>query len=226
MPLTFAPEFDEAGLPVLGEGSSVIARMRCVAEAPIGLMTEGDLYVTDGNLLWKRKETSSKGVENFAIDYPSVLLHAVSGEKRTNSASQNEKEKCLYIQLRCDPKASNFLSHHDVPTRDPSEGSSDDESGPENDNDYVEIRLFGGDEEVDQIFKAMCDASSLHPDPEISSDDEDEDGRMNIFANQFFSNPPVKMNGEVEDDPMVESAEGEENEDDDSNNNQLEGENK
>jgi len=127
-------------------------------------MNAGILYVTEDYLRWQ--ETGRH--EGISIAWQDITLHAIS----------NNPVKCIYLMMdqRCDypPEAiaanGNGNGNGRLSIEDDDEGTCEDEE-PE----MTEIWFVPTDENtIENIFDAMKQCQSLHPDPEQFSEEEEE----------------------------------------------------
>lgn len=115
----------------------------------------GTLHITAQRLYWI---TSDVGETGFAVDYPDVLLHAIS---------RPEDRPSLYLQVNLTRVLDE--SGTDIATSDEFD-SDDEESRP-----YAEIILAPHDATtVDEMFLALSECAALHPD----ADDNDSSDEM------------------------------------------------
>eukprot|EP00158_Paraphelidium_tribonemae_P007225 Partr_v1_DN28159_c4_g1_i3_m56093 putative NA len=131
----------------MGQLSSILGFERAI----------GTLYITSQRIYWY-STTINKG---FALDYPTIILHAISRMGTTES----EHQGAIYLQLDMDTvlrhNASSFANGRDEVLEDGA---------------VFELNLsprYG--DKVDNIFLAMSECSALHPDDPAGGDD-DEDG--------------------------------------------------
>ncbi|XP_071453881.1 methylosome subunit pICln isoform X1 [Hetaerina americana] len=116
----------------------------------------GIIFITESTLSWVNDDSG----EGFALEYPHISLHAVS---RDRSSCPHEN---LYVML-------------DIPWDDPEnevqEVNSDDED--EDSVDMTELRFIPNDKGMlDAMFHAICECQALHPDPQDSFSEDDEEG--------------------------------------------------
>jgi len=105
----------------------------------------GTLYVIASYLVFM--STSGRG---FQIPYPAITLHAIS---------RAESGPSIYCQL-------------DESTSNPQEGSANDDEAI----DMVELSIVPQNQSsLDPIFEALSICAALHPDPNISEDEDIND---------------------------------------------------
>ncbi|KAK7940061.1 hypothetical protein WMY93_003387 [Mugilogobius chulae] len=115
----------------------------------------GTLYVAETRLSWL--DGSGLG---FALEYPSIGLHAVS---RDVSAFPQEH---LYVMV------NGKLSEENE-----SEMPAEDDEEDDEDKAITEIRFVPSDKAaLEPMFSAMCDCQALHPDPDDLDSDDDFEG--------------------------------------------------
>ncbi|ORX97215.1 hypothetical protein K493DRAFT_314187 [Basidiobolus meristosporus CBS 931.73] len=133
-------------------------------EVPSGTFGKGTIYVTESQVYFFSPETST----GLAIEYPSIVMHAVSREESSGS--------CVYCQLS-DSIHQLFIQA--------SQGQNGENEEDEIDDDFTELRFVPNDAgAVDAIFEAMSECAALHPDfvdeEEFYEDDEEmlEEGQF------------------------------------------------
>mmetsp|Transcript_22337 Transcript_22337/g.48760 ORF Transcript_22337/g.48760 Transcript_22337/m.48760 type:complete len:190 (+) Transcript_22337:80-649(+) len=114
---------------------------------------EGTLYLTNQRIVWLAAE--SKG---FAMDYPFVVLHAISRSVEAFS------HPCIYCQLSEMP--ADVLA---VPV--PMDQDDDEDDAP-----VPELRFAPANEaSLDRIFQVFSEMAALNPDPTDDQNEEDSD---------------------------------------------------
>ncbi|XP_011314976.1 methylosome subunit pICln [Fopius arisanus] len=117
-----------------------------VSDREIG---KGTLYITESVLAWIESSTQ----QGFALQYPNISLHAISRDQVVHP------RQCLYIMI--DTKLD-----------------LEDDSGEDDDSEIplTEMR-FAPDNvnNLDAMFHAMNQCQELHPDPQDSFSDAEED---------------------------------------------------
>eukprot|EP00158_Paraphelidium_tribonemae_P007223 Partr_v1_DN28159_c4_g1_i11_m56116 len=135
----------------------------------------GTLYITSQRIYWY-STTINKG---FALDYPTIILHAISRMGTTES----EHQGAIYLQLDMDTvlrhNASLFANGRDEVLEDGSVFELNlspryGDKGKFSLTRYCEANYYMH-AVVDSIFLAMSECSALHPDDPAGGDD-DEDG--------------------------------------------------
>ncbi|KAJ2738953.1 hypothetical protein GGI20_006187, partial [Coemansia sp. BCRC 34301] len=97
----------------------------------------GTLYIDEQRLVF----FSSEAASGFAIDYPTIVIHAVSRSTDTDSVGSH-----LYCQLDGPFPGCTVLDDDD-------------------DDQFVELKFFPESEQLlDDMFKAMSDCAALNPD--------------------------------------------------------------
>ncbi|CAG8543538.1 3003_t:CDS:2 [Paraglomus brasilianum] len=121
---------------------------------------KGTLYVTENQLSFFSPITQT----GLAIDYPSIIIHAVSRQ-----ISRDGIGPCIYIQLAALlPHFGTFqLSSIDKATEE--EENADEDSMTE-----IKIVPDNADVSVDTIFEALSECAALHPDQDfVEGEDND-----------------------------------------------------
>ncbi|XP_031620446.1 methylosome subunit pICln [Contarinia nasturtii] len=160
-------------------------------------MNVGTLYITENYLRWQ--ETGRE--EGISIAWESITLHAISNEPNV---------KCIYIMLdvHIDYPRSQGNGHDermaqdgDIEEDDDDEGTCEDEEPP-----MTEIWYTPHDENrIEEIFEAMKHCQSLHPDPNDSfSEEEDEEF---IMAEENNHAEDDLQNLHIDDDERFADAE-------------------
>ncbi|XP_068624440.1 methylosome subunit pICln-like isoform X2 [Battus philenor] len=117
------------------------------------------LYITENNVIWGGGVSSNGGPSpTISLLYPSISLHAV----------QREPSPALYMVLNYELR---------VPELNQSAG----DAGDDDDDDYdaddqpiTQLRFIPQNEaDLQQMYSAMSQGQSLHPDPADEVDDED-----------------------------------------------------
>ncbi|KAG8232639.1 hypothetical protein J437_LFUL012599 [Ladona fulva] len=122
---------------------------------------DGTLYITESALSWVNRVSG----EGFSLDYPHVVLHAVS---RDTSSFPHEN---LYVML-------------DIPWDEPGENKAQETSDENGDDDeenstsnVTELRFIPNDKGMlDAMFHAIRECQALHPDYLDTHSDDDEEG--------------------------------------------------
>jgi len=134
-------------------------------------LAKGTLYVVE-NVLAFISTSSGRG---FHIQYPSITIHAVS---RSGSSP------IVYCQLESQS-----------PDADAEGGEGEDE-----DLEMTELKIRPADpSSVDNIFEALSFCAALHPDPNISRADNDDEGLYHEDLSSFetFTGGPEEELSEV-----------------------------
>jgi len=120
---------------------------------------KGTLYITESLLSWVNAGTQ----RGFSLEYPHISLHAVSRDQQVHP------RQCLYIMV--DAK----VDLPDVQVNQNTENSSGDEDD-DSESPMTEMR-FAPDNtnNLESMFQAMSQCQALHPDPQDSFSDAEED---------------------------------------------------
>ncbi|KAJ2752021.1 hypothetical protein H4S06_004018 [Coemansia sp. BCRC 34490] len=135
-----------------------VARIACAPpSAVVAAYGAGAVYVCVDRLVYY-SHACGRG---FALDYPSIAIHAVASSRHADGDAQSGSEPPhLYCQLDA-----------------PFPGTRT--RGAESDDDEVPTELFFYPLDgavLDGLFKAMSECSELNPAPDDSSASEEEDG--------------------------------------------------
>ncbi|KAJ2056389.1 hypothetical protein GGI17_006220 [Coemansia sp. S146] len=138
-------------LPTLSHTRFTADRTRVACDPPSDSANGlGTLYIDEQRLVFFSTEAS----RGFSIDYPTVVIHAVS--RSTDGVGAH-----LYCQL-------------DGPFPESIKPDSNDEE--DDDEQFAELRFIPEDEKLlDDMFKAMSDCAALNPDDEESGSGSDLD---------------------------------------------------
>lgn len=131
---------------------------------------KGTLYITESVLSWVKNDTR----QGFSLEYPHITLHAISRDVQVHP------RQCLYVMV--DAKV-------DLPDEATSpESNSDDDDDDDDDSDapMTEMR-FAPDNtnNLDAMFQAMNQCQALHPDPNDSFSDAEEDIYEDAAEDEF-----------------------------------------
>ncbi|RHZ82158.1 hypothetical protein Glove_113g12 [Diversispora epigaea] len=119
---------------------------------------KGTLWVTESKVFFYSSESNN----GLAIDYPTIILHAIT--------RQEAEGRCVYLQLE-----ENFSNVQE------GQGSLQDPEEEEEDK-TTEIKLFPDDGGVlDAIYEALSECAALHPDKEFMEQENDSD-------NEYYGN--------------------------------------
>ncbi|XP_012286050.1 methylosome subunit pICln [Orussus abietinus] len=118
---------------------------------------KGTIYIAESSLSW----IDTNNQQGFSLEYPHISIHAVSRDEQVHS------RQCLYIML--DTKV-------DLPDVTSSENNSPPDEEEDSDSPMTEMR-FAPDNinNLEAMFQAMIDCQALHPDPQDSFSDAEED---------------------------------------------------
>ncbi|CAD7945325.1 unnamed protein product [Amoebophrya sp. A120] len=184
--------------------------------------TTGDLYLTTSKIIFQT------GDQRILLDYPSVMLHAISRDP------QAFPKPCLYCQVRSDGGGNKSMIGVESANNDPKNHTTD--SSPTEDQEMVddddddeadqfqttEIRFVVPEADVQVLFDAMSEMVLLHPDPDCDSEDEDNimggagGGFGDPDAGWVFSDDfnPNNLLGVADYDALEDAEEEEEEEED------------
>ncbi|CAG8636852.1 23689_t:CDS:2 [Cetraspora pellucida] len=123
------------------------------------VLGKGTLYVTESKLYFFSRDTNN----GLAIDYPSIIMHAISRQ------ALDDTGPCIYTQLDIEP---NSLTSANQSTENPTEDGDRDE--------MTEMKFIPDDtNSLDAIFEALSECAALHPDKGYMEEDPD---------NEFYGN--------------------------------------
>ncbi|KAJ3189549.1 hypothetical protein HK101_008915 [Irineochytrium annulatum] len=125
---------------------------------------KGEIRVTEEKLLFVQDHNAT----SVAIDYPTIVIHAISRGENDPVA----RRPCIYCQLGSavvvDERASELRGE---PTAKATEDSDAEEEGDET----CEMRIVPDDaESLDAIYQALSECATLHPDPDYVDEDEND----------------------------------------------------
>ncbi|KAI7821650.1 regulator of volume decrease after cellular swelling-domain-containing protein [Kickxella alabastrina] len=125
----------------------------------------GTLYINHDSLVFysDQQETSF----GFSIDYPAVVIHAVSHEPPAH----------LYCQL--DGPFPQTIAINTTAAAAATTASKDDTNEDEDEDEFAEIKFFPQNPQIlDDMFKAMSECAAMNPDhdQEALSDNDIDDG--------------------------------------------------
>ncbi|KAJ1812379.1 hypothetical protein LPJ56_005518 [Coemansia sp. RSA 2599] len=152
MPAILLKQLPDISGPRLSAPNTMI---RCDPSTTSVPSKKGTLYIDDHQLVFFSEQSSS----GFALDYPSIVIHAVSREPAESSDSHH-----LYCQLAIQLPGSQ---------------KTDDSAQDDADEAFSELRIYPDDKTIlDEMFAAMSECAALNPDDddEVYSDDEDQVG--------------------------------------------------
>jgi len=133
---------------------------------------KGTLYITESLLSWVNNDTR----QGFSLQYPDISLHAISRDEQVHH------RQCLYVMV--DAK----VDFPDGSSLEPSESNADDSNQDDDDSDapITEMR-FAPDNtnNLDAMFQAMNECQALHPDPQDSFSDAEEDVYEDAEEDEF-----------------------------------------
>ncbi|XP_017889918.1 methylosome subunit pICln [Ceratina calcarata] len=128
----------------------------CINDREIG---KGILYITESLLSWVNYDTQ----QGFSLEYPHISLHAISRDEQVHP------RQCLYIMV--DAK----VDLPDVPVPPASDSGSENEF-EDADTPITEMRFVPDNtNNLETMFQAMNQCQALHPDPQDSFSDAEED---------------------------------------------------
>jgi len=141
----------------------------------------GTLIIAENCLSWM-----TDNGQGFELEYPMISLHAISRDL-TNFHSE-----CLYLMVE-------------------DKDCSDTESADESDSRHNEIRFVPEDKShLELMFKAMSECQALHPDPNDSiSEEDDEDEEDDVYEDaDLEATDSSLMRGNVYDVAAAEDSRG------------------
>ncbi|KAJ3192094.1 hypothetical protein HK101_007070 [Irineochytrium annulatum] len=131
---------------------------------------KGEIRVTEEKLLFVQDDNST----TVAIDYPTVVIHAISRGENDPVA----RRPCIYCQLGSAAVVDERAP--EVRGTEPTAKATEDVDAEEESDETCEMRIVPDDAEsfiVDAIFQALSECAALHPDPDyVDVDEEDGDG--------------------------------------------------
>ncbi|XP_014219383.1 methylosome subunit pICln [Copidosoma floridanum] len=135
---------------------------------------KGTLYITESLLSWVNNDTR----QGFSLQYDHISLHAISRDDQTHH------RQCLYVMV--DAK----VDFPDGSSLEPSERNADDSDEINQDDDseapITEMRFAPDDtNNLDAMFQAMNQCQALHPDPQDSFSDAEEDIYLDAEEDEF-----------------------------------------
>jgi nucleotide-sensitive chloride channel 1A len=174
MPLESYTSVDSAGKPLLGPEESIAftsdrTQLFLRAEKSEGM---GTLYVTTKHLIWQ----SLDGSVGYRMDYPYVLLHAVSRD------TSSFPHPCLYAQLDDEVEEEAFQSARmRQPAADSAsaaaaagDAAEDEEDEAEEPNPISDLRFVPENSGVlDALYRAVSECAALNPDSDLSDGEGD-----------------------------------------------------
>ncbi|XP_011494168.1 PREDICTED: methylosome subunit pICln [Ceratosolen solmsi marchali] len=128
---------------------------------------KGTLYITESVLSWINNDTR----QGFSLEYLHISLHAISRDVQVHP------RQCLYmiVDIKVD-----FPDDPTLEPNDNNESNTDDNNDDDDDDDsdapITEMR-FAPDNinSLEAMFQAMKECQALHPDPQDSFSDAEED---------------------------------------------------
>ncbi|KAK0086779.1 hypothetical protein PV325_011205 [Microctonus aethiopoides] len=125
---------------------------------------KGTLYVTESVLSWVNSTTQ----QGFSLDYSHISLHAISRDEQVHP------RQCLYIMVDSEIDLPNIAGLQN--NGNDGTNSGDEEDDADSETVITEMR-FAPDNtnNLDAIFQAMNQCQALHPDPQDSFSDAEED---------------------------------------------------
>ncbi|KAI9357296.1 regulator of volume decrease after cellular swelling-domain-containing protein [Zopfochytrium polystomum] len=153
---------------------------------------KGTLYITESMLLESSSAPllclhnhsrvrfeSSTTQRSYSIDYPSIVIHAISRAGSDPVASQG----CIYCQLdgpsvlidvgASEPSNSESLAPPQANVNESESGAEEDEDG----EPTYEMRIVPDDaDSLHSIFLALSDCAALHPDKDADMEETEDDG--------------------------------------------------
>ncbi|KAJ1643576.1 hypothetical protein LPJ64_004657 [Coemansia asiatica] len=159
--------------------------VRCDPPSTTVPTSKGTLYIDTHQLVF----FSSQSNKGFAIDYPSIVIHAISREP----AEETKDSHHIYCQLDCQFPGTQ-------------QNSDTEQDGTE--DLFAELRFYPDDKDIlDDVFAAMSECAALNPDDlvEVYSDDEDLDGHSDREVNRL-DDPSIQSIGEFDPSNFITSV--------------------
>ncbi|KAF8821005.1 Nucleotide-sensitive chloride conductance regulator (ICln) protein [Cardiosporidium cionae] len=128
----------------------------------------GTLYLTSRRVIWLSSQDLDKG---YAMDYPFIVLHAISRDPATF------EHPCIYCQLRegINGEINEDFEEEEVP--------------------IPEMRFIPVDSsKLQRIFDVFSELAADNPDPDFECSEDDED-----LDNSVYWEPQPAMDGEMND---------------------------
>ncbi|KAJ2336419.1 hypothetical protein GGI00_000840 [Coemansia sp. RSA 2681] len=149
-------------LPALSHTRLAAARTRAACDPPSAAAGGlGTLYIDEQRLVFFSPEAN----RGFSVDYPSIVIHAISRNTDLDSAADISTDSVgahLYCQL-------------DGPFPDSAEPESS-EDDVSDDEQFAELKFFPDDEQLlDDMFKAMSACAALNPDDDEAPCSDSDD---------------------------------------------------
>jgi len=135
--------------------------VRFTPPAPDTILGKGTLWVTESKLYFYSWNTNT----GLAIDYPTIIIHAVSRQQALDGTGP-----CIYTQLNEKLNISTGTS-----TQQPAASSTSQEDEEEEDS-TTELKFIPDDiGALDAIFEALSECAALHPDKEFMEEEDPDD---------------------------------------------------
>ncbi|XP_008203737.1 methylosome subunit pICln [Nasonia vitripennis] len=135
---------------------------------------KGTLYITESLLSWVNNDTR----QGFSLEYPHISLHAISRDEQVHP------RQCLYVMVDAKvdfPDSPTLQSNNDSNesnnTNEKNNDDNDDDSDDDDSDAPITEMRFAPDNtnSLDAMFQAMNECQALHPDPQDSFSDAEED---------------------------------------------------
>ncbi|XP_077299857.1 chloride nucleotide-sensitive channel icln isoform X2 [Arctopsyche grandis] len=157
-----------AGVIVGGDGGGGLPTAGVLLEQPLTTaylnqtsLGQGTLYITDKVLTWY-EDTKKLG---FSLEYPNISLHAI----------RREPIPSLYMMIDCKLELPGLAPPEQSPAERDDSGEESDEN-PDEDQPLTELMFAPTDQDMlSNMFSAMNECQALHPDPNDSFSDDDDD---------------------------------------------------
>ncbi|CAG8653551.1 17481_t:CDS:2 [Rhizophagus irregularis] len=160
--------------------------VRFTPPVPDTILGKGTLWVTESKLYFYSWDTNT----GLAIDYPTIIIHAISRQQAPDSTGP-----CIYTQLN-----ERFNVSTGTPTQQPLASLTSREVDEEEDDITTELKFIPDDiGALDAIFEALSECAALHPDKDqwfaaAPSDEQElsEIGRASLaYLESIIDSPPT-----------------------------------
>ncbi|RGB25567.1 regulator of volume decrease after cellular swelling-domain-containing protein [Rhizophagus diaphanus] len=136
--------------------------VRFTPPVPDTILGKGTLWVTESKLYFYSWDTNT----GLAIDYPTIIIHAISRQQAPDSTGP-----CIYTQLN-----ERFNVSTGTPTQQTLASLTSREVDEEEDDITAELKFIPDDiGALDAIFEALSECAALHPDKEFMDEEDPDD---------------------------------------------------
>ncbi|KAG9295202.1 hypothetical protein G9A89_006183 [Geosiphon pyriformis] len=136
---------------------------------------KGTLLVSESKLYFYSHKTQT----GLAIDYPTIIIHAISRNTALDGTGP-----CIYIQLGENLESALLRGSNDAPDVSFRTGEREVDTD-ENEDQITEIKFVPDDiGALDAIFEALSECAALHPDKEFMEEQGDQDGEYEEYENE------------------------------------------